>query len=80
MYDNTVLAAVAPSICGICVKFVSSLPKVDSPTVNVGMPFARACATTPAMLVLSCGSIERQSIWLVFKSASIWLICSVTFC
>ena len=34
MYDSTVLAAVAPSICGICVKFVSSLPKVDSPTVK----------------------------------------------
>ena len=36
-------AAVAPSICGTWVKFVSSLPKVDSPTVNVGMPFASAC-------------------------------------
>ena len=32
------------------------------------------------MLVLDCGSIERQSTWFVFRSAWIWSICVVTSC
>ena len=63
-----------PSFSGTCVKFVSSFPNVDRPTVKVGMPFFRVCATSAAMLVLDCGSIERQSTWFVFRSAWIWLI------
>ena len=80
MYEITVAAAVRPSWNGTCVKFVNSSPNVVRPTVKTGMPFFSACCTSGSMLLLPCGSIDRQSTWFTFSLAWIWLICVFTSC
>ncbi len=72
IHFNTVAAAVAPSLGGICVNCESWFPCDNTPTVKTGMPWAISLLVMVAVESDVVGWIDMQSIW---PAASFTSIC-----